>query len=274
MVGAATVGQQAATLRDRVYRDGFVGLPASFARSWAQGLRRDFEVLFGEASAHDGGLVSRGRNRWYLEVHPQRLRGFLDLVTHPLVTSLSEQMLGPDYLVVETGFDVPLPGAVPQPWHRDFPMDDETATEGTLTALAFNVTAADVTREMGPFEVAPGTHTERGEDFAYGMFPPKAHWPRYEAISELRFPQLGDMSARTGLALHRGTANRSSEVRPMMVLGVLAPHVTDDVHALEVTRPFLDALPDSVRRHLHCRVVDELRPITQRHTIEGLVMGG
>ncbi len=34
-----------------------------------------------------------------------------------------------------------------------------------------------------------------------------------------------------------------------------------------------DALPQAVREHLICRVVDELIPITQKHDIEGLVMG-
>jgi hypothetical protein len=32
-------------------------------------------------------------------------------------------------------------------------------------------------------------------------------------------------------------------------------------------------LPQAVREHLVCRVVDELAPITQKHQIEGLVMG-
>jgi len=40
-----------------------------------------------------------------------------------------------------------------------------------------------------------------------------------------------------------------------------------------ITRAYADALPEPVRRHLHARVVDELVPIVQKHTIEGLVMG-
>jgi hypothetical protein len=28
-----------------------------------------------------------------------------------------------------------------------------------------------------------------------------------------------------------------------------------------------------VRKHLHCRVVDQLEPLVQAHTIEGLLMG-
>jgi hypothetical protein len=40
-----------------------------------------------------------------------------------------------------------------------------------------------------------------------------------------------------------------------------------------VTSDFHAALPDSVREHLVCRVVEQLEPITQKHDIEGLVMG-
>ena len=36
---------------------------------------------------------------------------------------------------------------------------------------------------------------------------------------------------------------------------------------------YWESLPRPVRDHLHCPVVDELTPITQKHTIEGLVMG-
>jgi len=32
-------------------------------------------------------------------------------------------------------------------------------------------------------------------------------------------------------------------------------------------------LPEAVQRHLTCRVVEQLEPIRQAHTIEGLVMG-
>jgi len=40
-----------------------------------------------------------------------------------------------------------------------------------------------------------------------------------------------------------------------------------------VTREFHDALPPLLRQHLVCRVVEQLEPITQKHQIEGLVMG-
>src|SRR3712207_9427373 len=61
------------------------------------------------------------------------------------------------YEIVEIGFDTPFQGARYQPWHRDFPSPPETYGERRITSLAFNLTGVDVTREMGPFEVAHGT---------------------------------------------------------------------------------------------------------------------
>ena len=40
-----------------------------------------------------------------------------------------------------------------------------------------------------------------------------------------------------------------------------------------MTQDYYDGLPAVVRGHLLCRVVDRLIPVTQKHDIEGLVMG-
>ena len=42
---------------------------------------------------------------------------------------------------------------------------------------------------------------------------------------------------------------------------------------MAITKGYRDSLPGRLLRHLHCPVVDTLTPITQKHTIEGLVMG-
>jgi hypothetical protein len=258
---------------EAIYRDGIVSLPGALDPAWVDDLRRDFETLFDEARQIDGGVVNRGPQRYYFAVHPERLRGFVDLVTHPLVTRLSEQMLGPDYSFVEVAFDVPLAGAVHQPWHRDFPTPPVTAVEHRLNSLAFNVTTVDVAPDMGPFEIAPGTQWDDGSSFAHGMFPPREMWDRYESLGEKRFPRRGDMSARTGLTVHRGTPNTSARARAVLILGVVAPEVKTDVHDLVLTRRYAESLPEDVRRHLRCTVVEELGRLIQQHSIEGLVMG-
>ena len=257
-----------------LYTDGIIACKGAFSREWAATMHEDIMAAFEEAIGREGGAVGRGPKRYYVEIHPEQLRGFVDLVTHPWVTAVSEAVLGPDYEIVEIGFDIPFAGAQNQPWHRDFPSPPETYEQRRLTSLAFNLTAVDTTAEMGPFHIAPGTQYESGLDFDHGMFPAQSEWPRYEAVGQLKMPQMGDISDRSALTIHRGTANRSELSRPVLVLGVDAPGAGHaELHDMMVTRGFHATLPESVRQHLHARVVDELVPIVQKHTIEGLVMG-
>jgi ectoine hydroxylase-related dioxygenase (phytanoyl-CoA dioxygenase family) len=212
--------------------------------------------------------------RWGGEIHPEALRGFVELVEHPWVRTVCETILGPDYRFVEVGFDIPFPGATLQPWHRDFPSPPETSAGHRLTSLAFNLTTVDTTDEMGPFEIAPGTQWDRGDDFDHEMFPPSSAYPRYEARAVRKYPRVGDISARSALTIHRGTPNRSSVSRPVLVLGAASPDGGHDGHHdLAVSRGYWASLPQRVRDHLQCPVHDVLPPITQKHDIEGLVMG-
>jgi hypothetical protein len=262
-----------ATDVDTLYRDGIVGHRGAFDPAYVRELREDVDAAFAAALDRPGGAVGRGPNRYYSELHPEQLRGFAELAGHPWVTGMCAAVLGPDYEIVEVGFDVPLPGAQNQPWHRDFP--SAQGRDGRrLISLAFNVTLVDTTPEMGPFEIAPGTQWDDGPEFEHGMFPPRSSYGRYEELATAKLPRVGDISARSALTVHRGTANRSDLARPVLVLGVDAPGAGNSGHHdLAITRDFAAALPSAVRAHLHCPVVDELRPITQKHTIEGLVMG-
>ena len=231
-------------------------------------------TAFWQAIQRPRGAVGRGPRRFYVEVHPQEISGFVELATHPWVTHVCESVLGHDYEIVEVGFDVPFQGAQFQPWHRDFPSPRETHEERRITSLAFNLTGVDVTSDMGPFEIAPGTQYDDGRSWPHEMFPPKDTWPNFEARGVRKYPQMGDISARSALTIHRGTAHPSPVARPVLVLGVDAPgagHAA--LHDLMVTRDYHDALPEAVRKHLVCRIVDALIPVTQKHDIEGLVMG-
>ncbi|MEA2708280.1 MAG: hypothetical protein QOF78_881 [Phycisphaerales bacterium] len=257
-----------------LYGDGFMGLKGAFDRDWAHEMRQDIDTAFEDALARPGGAVGRGPKRYYVEIHPQAIRGFLDLVTHPWVTVVCESVLGPSYKIVEIGFDVPGPGSAYQPWHRDFPAPDETLIGRRLNSLAFNLTGIDVTEDMGPFEIAPGTQWDDPAQFEHGMFPPPSLYPRYEQRAQRKLPRMGDISVRSALTIHRGTPNRSNKSRPVLVLGVDAPDARNaERHDLQFTRAYYETLPESVKQHLTCRVVDRLEPIVQAHSIEGLMMG-
>jgi hypothetical protein len=255
-------------------RDGIVGRKGAFSREFAEAMREDMLTAFWKAIQRPGGAVGRGPRRWYVEIHPEEFGGFVELTAHPWVVAMCTATLGANYQIVEIGFDTPFQGAKNQPWHRDFPSPSDTYQERRITSLAFNLTGVDVTEDMGPFEIAPGTQYVDGREWKHEMFPPRDVWDQFAALGVKKYPAMGDISCRSALTVHRGTAHPSPIARPVMVLGVDAPGAGHDkLHDLMVTQNYYDALPAQVREHLVCRVVDELVPVTQKHDIEGLVMG-
>lgn len=261
-----------AAIMGGLYGDGIISLQGAFTPAWADRLREDIELLFEEARAIPGGALPRGPERYYVEVHPERIRGFVDIATHPWFVAVCEAVLGPDYRIVEVGFDIPFPGAADQPWHRDFASPEATLRGRRLNSLAFNLTAVDTVLEMGPLEIAPGTQWDDLSAYPKAMFPPQELYPRYRERMVRKMPQRGDISARSALTIHRGTANRSAFARPVLVVGVDAPDATNaNHHDLQVTQAYFYALPRQVRDHLTCRVVDRLNAVVQHHVIEGLL---
>src|SRR3954471_24334614 len=206
---------EAADIMGGLYGDGIIGLKAAFAPLWADQMREDIETIFSEALAIPGGALPRGPERYYVETHPERLRGCVDIATHPWFIRVCETVLGPEYKIVEAGFDIPGPGAADQPWHRDFPSPSATLIGRRLNSLAFNLTAVDTIPEMGPLEIALGTQWDDLNGYPNAMFPPRSLYPRYRERMVRKFPQRGDISARSALTIHRGTANRSDRSRPV-----------------------------------------------------------
>jgi len=271
---AATAVQDLERHLEALHRDGITALKAAFSRDWIEQLREDMMTAFWAAIQRPGGAIGRGPRRWYVEVHPEAIGGFVELASHPWVTAISASVCGVDYQIVEIGFDVPFQGAKNQPWHRDFPSPPETYDGRRITSLAFNLTGVDVTEDMGPFTIALGTQFDDGRAWNHEMFPPRDESTRFDERGVRKYPQMGDISCRSALTIHRGTAHDSPIARPVLVLGVDTHRVEhSDKHDLVVTRGYFDTLPEAVRAHLRCRVVDELEPLVQKHDIEGLVMG-
>ena len=266
------VSYEPAEILGGLYGDGVIGLKGAFAPEWADRLRDEIMALFDEAKAIEDGALPRGPQRWYVEVQPERISGFVDIASHPWFVAVCEAVLGPDYKIVEVGFDIPFPGAADQPWHRDFPAPEATIKGRRLNSLAFNLTTVDTRQEHGPFEIAPGTQWDDIAPCKNDMFPPRELWGRYIERAVQKLPQRGDISARSALTIHRGTANRSNEARPVLVVGVDAPDATNAKHHdLQVTRAYFDSLPAQVRDHLTCRIADELEPVIPHPGIAGLL---
>src|SRR5436305_13819039 len=176
--GMAETAWEAGEIMGGLYGDGIIGLKGAFSPAFADRMREDIEHLFEEARRVPGGALPRGPERFYVEVQPERISGFVEIVTHDWFVAVCEAVLGADYRIVEVGFDIPFPGAADQPWHRHFALPEATSKGRRLNSLAFNLCAVDTVPEMGPLEIAPGTQWDRFEGCPKGMFPPRDMWPR------------------------------------------------------------------------------------------------
>lgn len=277
-------------LSNDIYEHGIASLPNILPTQWADELDEDVNLQFIRALKieNGAGVAFRGWSRYYIELYPECLRGFIALVTNRAIIGLSREMLGENYEIVELGADIPLPGAPDQPPHRDFPMPEPTLRFRRLTSLAFNASTVDVTPEMGPFNIAPGTHFDEGADFVHGMFPVGEAKDAYNTRMVPRLAKRGSVSARSGLTLHKGTQN-NGRIRPVIILGVVSPE--DRAHSattvdrpsdyiaptLKMSQDFFDSLDDDLKQHLSCEIVADttahLPPLKTPHSIEGLVMG-
>ncbi|HKG55418.1 MAG TPA: phytanoyl-CoA dioxygenase family protein [Anaerolineales bacterium] len=273
-----------------IYEHGITSLPDILPVRWADELDEDVGLQFIEAlKIEDGeGVAFRGWSRFYIELYPERLRGFVEFVSHPLVIEVSREVLGDDYQIVELGADIPLPGAPEQPPHRDFPLPDPTRLHGRLTSLCFNASTVDVTPSMGPFNIAPGTHFDDGSDFVKEMFPVAGKKEAYQQRMVARLAKRGSVSVRSGLTIHRGSKN-NGRIRPVIILGVVS--LEDRAHSrtalerlpdyiaptLKMSQAFYDSLDDELKQRLSCEIVADttatLPPLKTPHSIEGLVMG-
>lgn len=255
-----------------IYGDGIISLAGAYNVSLIDGVRASISRLFAEARQTDDGALARGPQRYYVEVAPERIDGFVEIASHPWFLQVSEAVLGPKWKIVEVGFDIPFPGAALQPWHRDFASPRETMEGRQINSLAFNLTAVDTTAEMGPFEIAHGTQWDVIDECPRGMFPDPSRWPRYEARKVAKMAQRGTISARSALTIHRGTANVSTSARPVLVIGVDGPTATNATHHdLQMTKAFAETLPPVLSGRFSGRIVDQIMAVRQNHVIDGLI---
>ena len=112
--------------------------------------------------------------------------------------------------LVECGFLTSSPGAQAQAFHADTSPPALGACEAA--ALKIQLALVEVTGEMGPFEVIPGSHRERMGGGAQPDSPMLAH---------RIIVQPGDVTLYWSTVQHRGSANIGSRPRPTFHIAVI-----------------------------------------------------
>jgi hypothetical protein len=160
---------------------------------------------------------NRGPSRHYLDVPFSAPFADPLIYENPTVLALVDELLGSDAVLLHYGADTPSLGSEAQGLHSDLPDLFPGRRLGLPTfVLTVNIPLVDITLDNGPFEGAPGTH-------------------RFDADEAMRriqggesplvpfLPQRGDVMVRDPRMVHRGTANRTPEPRPVLVVAYHRP---------------------------------------------------
>ncbi|MCC2684365.1 MAG: hypothetical protein K0R75_1264 [Paenibacillaceae bacterium] len=201
----------------QVNLQGYVILEGVLPRDLVAELRSSFDKVFA-AYLHQlddskkGENSPKGRNR-YLTHLPFRLP-FIDprVITNPLALSVIDAILGDNSICGYLAADTPLPDSDYQNVHRDCPpLFPGHPTVVPAYALVLNINLVDFRQDNGPLEYWPGTHlipenVGKLNEAAQGIASVPAIMP------------AGSLFIRDVRMWHRGTPNRSVEMRPNMAL--------------------------------------------------------
>lgn len=153
-------------------------------------------------------LPWRGGGKWFGHINyiPSLSCPIIqEAASNKKIQEILDQALG-DYRIIGLGGNANLPGSTYQPTHMDGVQGAEF--------LVVNIPLGKVTEENGSVEVWPGTHKEYMTVSQFNSI------PRQSARLN---SSPGDVVLRYSNVWHRGTPNRSSEVRFMLAI-ILSPH--------------------------------------------------
>ncbi|HVF50613.1 MAG TPA: phytanoyl-CoA dioxygenase family protein [Pyrinomonadaceae bacterium] len=246
-----------------VLADGFCVLPEHFSTQKLDAWREAFAPLLETHIAREGHLQNRGPARYYVTLPFRAPWAEPEFFEDDDVLAVVSGLVGEDATMVQLATDTPLEGSDYQDVHRDaLPLFPETGRETPPFQLAVNFPLVSVTPENGPFEVARETHLMSKEE---GL--------RRIAAGEIRLEpimlRLGDVMIRDVRGLHRGTPNRTTEPRPMVVIGYSRRWLLRPEVSIRVPRAALDTLSERARFLLRFNpVVESLEDVPDREVYQ------
>lgn len=238
-----------AQLAQEALRDGFCVLKNHFSREKLLKWREASLPLLEEQMRIEGAKTSRGSSRYYVTFPFARPFSDPAIYEDADILAIVEQLAGKDFVMCQLASDTPVLGSDYQEIHRDCaPLFPETGIETPPYQLALNFPLVDVTAENGPLEIIRGTHLmSRAE----GMKLLESGKASIEPVAL----QLGDVMIRDVRTLHRGTPNRTTVPRPMVVIGYSRSWLHRPEVSIQIPREEYERLSETARRMLRFNLV-------------------
>jgi ectoine hydroxylase-related dioxygenase (phytanoyl-CoA dioxygenase family) len=203
------------SLAERLRVNGFILLENVIPLDLVRQAREAYQVLLDEARQRP---ANRGKGRYDVAIPFKQPFSNSQLYANETAVAIIQRILGSDCGAGVYGSGTNLPGTDYQPVHQDGSGDLYPETPGAPLApyqLWLNIPLVNVTEELGPMELWPGTHwvpnPQMLEQVASGMRSYKALMPE------------GSVLIRDPRTWHRGTPNRSSQTRAIVGIAYTRP---------------------------------------------------
>ena len=190
-------------------------LPRDFIETMAEQLR---PLLAGEIArvARGDDDMARGPQRLSFDIreYVELLKGPLDDALYrrnPVIEELVSAVMS-EWRYGVAKVECPLKGSEMMVWHPDMPEDPAWDSERPRSGrrLTFNVPLVDITPEMGPMQLIPGSHRMVHREYSDLLNAlPTIH-------SQTIILNRGDAMLRDGNILHRGTPNLTEQPRILL----------------------------------------------------------
>ena len=236
---------------EAVLRDGYCILRGQFSAATLHAWSVAFAPLLEAHIEREGHLQNRGPRRYYVTLPFTEPFADASIYEDPDVLAIVERLVGEDTVMCQLATDTPLVGSEYQDVHRDAPpLFPETGRETPPFQLAVNFPLVDVVIENGPFEVARSTHMVSKDE---GLRRIEAGEVRLEPVTM----RVGDLMIRDVRGLHRGTPNRTTVPRPMVVIGYSRAWLHRPEVSIRVPRAAIDKLSERARHLLRFNPIVE-----------------
>ena len=155
-------------------------------------------------------------NRWNMHLPSTSLFFREEIIAHPRVMAILDELIGKDQVLFIIASDTPYPGSGFQNIHQDFPR----------FGLTINIPLVDFTEENAPLEIWPGSHVRSTDKLGASAFHKGNVNLTADEINEInqKIPskrmliKAGSILIRDQRLVHRGTANVSDQPRPCLSL--------------------------------------------------------
>lgn len=200
----------------------------------------EYDQYFEEKDHEDALRI--GDKRYMITLEVKGSMNSPSIYAPPMLTALLEDMLGEEFNIGGINAAVSLPGAEDQRLHKDHPAlfpDQGRDFHSPPFAVSMLIPLIEMTPEMGPTRVVKGSHmlsSEKAKDQPH----------------QTPVPPLGSCLLMDYRLTHRGMANRSQSVRPLLCIIFHRPWFKDFINytkqdAIKITRQEYNRVPKKLK---------------------------